>query len=374
MRHNKKNSQLTLFTLVVSAFFIAFKLINKTKISTESKRADFTAINGVEKVYKHLKPMDASVAADLIQQTTLFQSPDTKSKAPVSMKALDIGGADGWMMSTLIAELGRSAIITVCDPNFNMERGRRYQQRITDSSHLTLAQVIPTPIELVANRLPQKQFDLALASHVLYYNRQRWFECPNIKTHLLTHLFKSLKNNGVLCVILQSTEPSNIPGMNSSLATHEQLEDLVYPLVEEKRHSENTNYANALEFKLSLDRYEKAFVERFHTRPNWQLKSKLAITQVPLGEVNFTPDGQGNYPQSDEVNAILSFYLKGKSLSDLPTKSQETFLNFLKNHCRTTEQRVVITHVNRVYTITITEGLHQCLEALNSDFQVHNCY
>lgn len=324
-------------------------------------RSDFMGIQGVGSVHAHLKKGDSVIAAKLLRQTNLLKFDPT-----TPLRLLDIGGGDGTGIVAFSQALGKPIVSYNIEPSKDETRIYKYMQaaKMSNSFLSVHPVVIRKKVEDQECKLPE--VDIALAGHSLYYNQKEWFLHQNLSTHLFTKILAALQQNGVFCVILQSVQPTKKQGKHNVLINHEQWEDRIYPLIENMPHSHNPYHANAEMLHVALDHFQKLYVNHTGQFIPWTVQTETAITEIPLGDVSLIPDRFGNYQQPQDVQETLGFYLKGRELSKLPQEVQNRIINLLQEHCQTEDGRFVITHVNSIFTIQISEAMRPVLQSLAS--------
>lgn len=312
---------------------------NIDKITSPSNIFDFQGTNGIKIFSRFVKLGDSLILAKLLLEHTIIQSKKRKNE---SLLIHDIGGAEGEMMLTLLQVLNLQADVTVNEPVY--ERMIQYRQKKINYPDLFLS------IDISDKKMNYQDFyiwpqkEIILASHVLYYNREQWSSCESIKGHFFTHLFRSLCIGGILCVILQQ---SAIENTNS----HESWEDFIYPVLKMSKYGIDKFYATAEQFATALSYYRKQFLYEFNTAIDWKIKTEVAVTKVPIGKLNTTPDSHdGHYRQTTDVLEVLRFYLQGFLLTDLEIATQKLVVDYLTTHCVDQDQCAII-HYNKIYTI-----------------------
>ncbi|MCH9643690.1 MAG: hypothetical protein K0U29_02840 [Gammaproteobacteria bacterium] len=331
------------------------------------QRNDFQGLSGAEMVFQYLKPGDCAIAAKLLGNTAILhmasqaQSAGTQAK----IKALDIGGANGLMMITLLRTLEEQATLSklklttdvfISEPKVDRVaeykiRTDEYNRMQAEQRHLFRASIFGTSgLAIEGPDIELPTVDLILASHVLYYNQPSWIVCDSTEGHFFTKLLYSLSENGVLCIVIQSTQMDQDQ-------THELLEDLVYPLIEKVKHGNNPYYATSEMLDQALSNYRKQFIiDHDGAPPAWKIKNEYATTEIPLGDINFER-GDNDYQQNKDVEALFGFYLKGRKFCELETIKKEYFLRTIRQHF-SKGGSFAVKHVNKVYTIEMTPELH----------------
>ncbi len=284
----------------------------------------------------------------------------------------DIGGSNGrWILQSLLST-GMKLLMSVCEPE--EESLRAYHSRVQryqrEGKPITLRDKLPTLFSLQDPSYQLPPSDLVLCSHSLYYTARQW-EHPSmpLDKHIFTKLLFGLKRKGVLCVILQSADPRL---STTKTALHADLEDFTYPLMKSKKeslHAHTDVYTTAELFELALRQY--ASLLKSSTSLELDITSMPSITQVSLGDINFDKidPNTGRYKQLPSVTELLNFYTnmefdpspesvssKSKEQAFTPEK-QELFLNFIKKYCHMGDSQYCVTHVNKVFMITLSELL-----------------
>ena len=317
-------------------------------------RKDFQGTLGVEIFNNFVKRGDSFALSTLLLTSRLIQEKVYKNHTLV---VHDIGGADGAMMLVLLQTLRLSAEVTVNEPN--VDRCNQYSSKQAQYSGIFRS------VETYNNKIEDEEFfipgkkELILVSHMLYYTRSFWLTCDSLANHFLTKILTSLCLGGSLCVVIQQ---ATLEKKHS----HELWEDYVYPLIKKVKHSSNEFYATAEQFDTGLSAYRKQFIVETGFSIDWKVKTNMAETVVPLGNVNTIPDAKGVYLQSEEVLAILKFYLKGQAFDELDAGFQKKVIDVLLSEFVDQHGQYKIVHYNKVYSIEMGPTLFKQLEGLSS--------
>lgn len=317
-------------------------------------RKDFQGTYGVEIFNHFVKRGDSLALSTLLLTSRLIQ---VKIYKNLPLIAHDIGGADGAMMFALLHVLRLSAEVTANEPNVE----RCVQYRAKQEQH----PIIFNKVETYHNKIEDEEFfipgqrELILVSHMLYYTRDLWLSCDSLANHFLTKILTSLCPEGSLCVVIQQ---ATLDKKHS----HELWEDFIYPLIKKIKHSSNKFYATAEQFDTGLSAYRKQFIVETGSSIDWQVKTAIAETVVPLGDINTVANEEGAYLQSEEVLAILKFYLKGQAFDELNPIFQKKVIDILLAEFVDQYGQYKIVHYNKVYSIEMGPALFSHLKSLPS--------
>jgi hypothetical protein len=296
--------------------------------------------------------------ADIATMTSLFNQTGINFNryrhADSRLSFTDIGGGSGLMLEPFI-QMNLWMIVHCVEPDEKslIEYDKKIQRH---NPQLACGQLSLTTLESAELKLPPS--DVILCSHSLYYSARFWKKSNvPLQEHLFTKLLSSLKEQGVLCVILQSENSSQSPGV----AINQQLESVIYPLNDElegrprRSLQQQPNFANAELFRAALLDYQRRLHQE--TGVQLQVKSAFSLSLVMLEQLNFTPDVfSGRYEQPADVHRLLMSYTRQQYDRYTPQQQKE-LLDFIRHNCRISENSYGITHVNECFVITLDKIL-----------------
>lgn len=323
----------------------------------------FQESRGGELVLEKIKQADIKALMKLLDpiidiQLSLRAQQQKNNQEVDHLIITDLGCGEGIMMDLLLKLLHENVIryvglclnieIYACDIKEPMLH--KYQNTLSKAGKMYLSHVtLKTSLSSIVDYIPPKS-DLILSSHSFYFAKKQWQDV-NFDNNLLTRLLHQLKRHGCLCVVLQSTQPTNIPNYQGNfLANHASYEDLLYPIIDKtiKTHQDKDTYTNAEELDKQLDNYIIQWNETHHAP--LAICSGKSLALIEFGEISFIPDQYGRYPQNMALMQLLSFYAR-EMYDNLTGEEQLKLLNFIRNNRTAPNNNSVMCHVNRVFII-----------------------
>lgn len=365
---NLKRLKGPLFISVVSISTL-WAIRSKVHTDEKPKLRDFQSGDAGSYIFGFLKPNDGNEMVKFLSEKKEFTANKTSdAKALVT----DIGGGSGEMLQYIVNLLPLAKEISIDVIESNATRLIKYGERAKQFPQVSMNDKLQ-PFSIQKAQL-QSSNSLILASHVLYYNKDQWWENSQISSKFLDQIISKLRPGGAFCVILQSNAATGISKKEGGeIANLENLEDVVHPLIAQTEGKHETNrekpfFANAEIFIEVMNKYERQL-----NKPSslmWDVSAPI-ITQIPVGKVNFDKNpSTGMYEQDFQVTQILNFYSRSRyaptesdrqnGVKGFSADQQLLFLNFIKKNCQDLAGNYSIVHVNKIIVI-IPTSLHQAI-------------
>jgi hypothetical protein len=303
---------------------ILFSQYEKNSQQRKKPRSDIQAHTHL---ISKIKASDLPILIRMLDQSinlSLFNAPDKR------LVVTDLGASDGKYVLDVLIETGAFFLMNACEPKTDRVAG--YYEKIVSSNGRLAAGKIEATImgEYV---LPQS--DLILANHSMYYQPELW-QC------LLGRFFQSLKDGGVLQVVMQSEDSSLSDGKLDNLSFEK---DILYPVLNERAKADGTpdyQVVSAEDFESALNEYaNRSGVEL-------NIETQVSITDIDIDPI-FDPNELG------EGQDLLSAYTRCNINQSFFSAHRESFLRQLKERACKDNTDCTIRHINKVMTITRTK-------------------
>lgn len=356
--------------------------------STQLQESD-----NANQILPKIKIADATILCHLLKP--IFEArirwleKTSKSEIEREISISDLGCGEGQMILTLLKLLSENLKsflelrISIYAYDEKEDMIKKYQENFAvvkknSDSYLKYTSIKRAEVQKIQD-LNFPSSDIFLASHSFYYCREAWDTSPynNNKTipfsnHLLTKLLAALKENGAICVILQSNENTAIKSKQKDIvdqqesvfvANHENFEDVMYPLKNQfdqdvakiSKNSERNTFTNAQIFAECMQKYREEWTKNHASE--LEIISGQSIAVIELGEINFKLNEKNQkYEQSEAVTALLNFYTRNL-YTRFDSEAQKKLLNFIQTHCIRSDGSMVMCHLNRAFLICPKEKI-----------------
>lgn len=324
-----------------------------------------TALN----ILPHIKEKDAGLLFELLKPILMLAEGDFVIN--------DLGCGEGLMLLKLLELMHTNLqtyselqiIICGCEPDNDLRE--KFIAHFADKANRpylnNIGRVQISDCKIEDYHAPEKT-NVTLSSHSLYYPQSLWntqrFKDLKHEDHLLTRFLSNLKENGQLCIILQSSASTKKEKRDGGFfANHETYEDTMYPCLWRRENEDDrsrglqernsiTNnrdrltFTNAEIFEACLNAYQET------SNTPLSIKSGETTASIHLGEINLDQlDTEKNkYEQTPEALSFLNFYTR-KRYPDFSADDQKIILDFLKNNCADDEGNIIMHHMNRAFVI-----------------------